>query len=298
MIVRLAGQSSDARVLSTPVVLTTDNTEAKIVAAEQRPVVTSTSIQTTGQNTQNFEYRNIGININVTPRINPSGFVMMEIEQTADEVLSETTINNTPVPIIGKRELSAQVGVQSRQSVVLGGLVRTDNSKSRNKVPVLGDIPLLGWFFRADTKRRNRTELLVMLTPYVLKTPQEALDETQRLYSNSKNAESGWHKGWSDSPLPRGQKLTAPVTEPAEGNGSAKRKTLLDTFNREDADKPAPAQGRPLSEMDKPAAESPAPATPAKLPEPPPPEPELQVEEPGRPPSSAEDIPSAPVPLR
>jgi len=185
MIVRLAGQSSDARVLSTPVVLTTDNTEAKIVAAEQRPVVTSTSIQTTGQNTQNFEYRNIGININVTPRINPSGFVMMEIEQTADEVLSETTINNTPVPIIGKRELSAQVGVQSRQSVVLGGLVRTDNSKSRNKVPVLGDIPLLGWFFRADTKRRNRTELLVLLTPYVLKTPQEALDETQRLYSNS-----------------------------------------------------------------------------------------------------------------
>ena len=164
-IIRLAGSSRDARVISTPVVLTTDNTEAKIVAAEQRPVVTSSSIQTTGQSTQNFEYRNIGININVTPRINPAGFTMMEIEQTADELLGETTINDTAVPIIGKREISAQVGVQNRQTVVLGGLVRTDNSKSRTKIPILGDIPLLGYFFRADTKSRNRTELLVLLTP-------------------------------------------------------------------------------------------------------------------------------------
>jgi general secretion pathway protein D len=128
-IVRLAGSSSDARVVATPVVMTTDNTEAKIVAAEQRPVVTANSIQTTGQQTQNFEYRTIGINITVTPRINPSGFVMMEIQQSADDVLGETTINNTTVPIISKRELSAQVGVQSRKTVVLGGLVRTDNSK-------------------------------------------------------------------------------------------------------------------------------------------------------------------------
>jgi hypothetical protein len=128
---------------------------------------------------------------------------MMEVSQNADEVLSETQINNTTVPIIGKREISAQVGVQSRQTVVLGGLVRTDNSKARTKVPVLGDIPLIGALFRADTKRRARSELMVLITPYVLKTPQEALDETQRLYSNSKTSTAKWHSGWSDSVLPR-----------------------------------------------------------------------------------------------
>ncbi len=241
-IIRLAGQSSDARVVSTPVVLTTDNTEAKIVAAEQRPVVTSTSTQTTGQQTQNFEYRNIGITITVTPRINPSGFVMMEVSQNADDVLSEVPINNTPVPIIGKREISAQIGVQSRSTIVLGGLVRTDNSKSRTKVPVLGDIPLLGALFRADTKRKNRTELLVLLTPYVLKTPDEAITETKRLYHNSRNESSPWHKGWSDSTLPKkaitvksdGTMINA---TPEEGERERpRRETLLNTFGFEETE--------------------------------------------------------------
>lgn len=232
-IIRMAAQSSDARVVSTPVILTTDNTEAKIVAAEQRPVVTSTSLQTTGQQTQNFEYRNIGITITITPRINPSGFVMMEISQNADEVLSETQINNTTVPIIGKRELSAQVGVQSRQTVVLGGLVRTDNSKARTKVPVLGDIPLLGYFFRADSNRRNRSELIVLITPYVLKTPQEALDETQRLYSNSRVSAAKWHSGWSDSVLPAKKAEAAAMDRKTyfPEPGRMKKETLLNAFS-------------------------------------------------------------------
>ena len=297
-ILRLAGSSSDARVVSTPVVLTTDNTEAKIVAAEQRPVVTSTSLQTTGQQNQNFEYRNIGINIAVTPRINPSGFVMMEIEQSADDVLGETTINNTTVPIISKRELSAQVGVQSRQTVVLGGLVRTDNSKSRSKVPFLGDIPLLGMFFRADSKKRNRTELMVLLTPYVLKTPQEALDETHRLYDNSKNSESGWHKGWSDSPLPRTPeellKQEKARQQSESGRQRMKKQTLLDTFSAEPApvepgarSKPldqAPAEPVPVVEVT-PPVEKPAPKVPPPAP----------VVDPSESPSSAAD---APVPVR
>ena len=249
-ILRLAAANNDAKVLSTPVVLTTDNTEAKIVAAEQRPVVTSTTLQTTGQNTQNFEYRNIGITITITPRINPAGFVMMEISQNADEVLSETQINNTTVPIIGKREISAQVGVQSRQTVVLGGLVRTDNSNSRTKVPVLGDIPLLGALFRSDSKKRNRSELLVLVTPYVLKTPDEALDETQRLYNNSKTADARWHTGWSDSVLPKrraeqlreGREQHFPEPQPG------RKETLMDTFSTWRQEKPitaapAPRQG-------------------------------------------------------
>ena len=307
-ILRLAGSSSDAKVISTPVVLTTDNTEAKIVAAEQRPVVTSTSLQTTGQQTQNFEYRTIGINIAVTPRINPSGFVMMEIEQSADDVLGETTINNTTVPIISKREMSAQIGVQSRQTVVLGGLVRTDNSKSRSKVPWLGDIPLFGMFFRSDSKKRNRTELMVLLTPYVLKSPQEALDETRRLYTNSRNSDSGGHRGWSDSPLFRQKPEDLLRLEKErlkqgqdEGHARMKKQTLLDTFTSGSAKAEPAAHSRTLEdipvEAGKPAPEvippvapvAPAPIVPAA------PKPAV---DPSEPPSSAADAPDAPVPVR
>ncbi len=261
MIIRLAAGSNDAKVLSTPVVLTTDNTEAKIVAAEQRPVVTSTSLQTTGQQTQNFEYRNIGITITITPRINPSGFVMMEISQNADEVLSETQINNTTVPIIGKREISAQVGVQSRQTVVLGGLVRTDNSKTRTKVPVLGDIPLLGYFFRSDSKKRNRSELLVLVTPYVLKTPKEALDETKRLYNNSRTADAAWHTGWSDSVLPRARAEELKRTRAAyfPPMSESEKDTLAKRFSTWKQEKPIaapPAKDEPSGEAAPAKAES------------------------------------------
>ncbi len=202
-IIRLAASSRDARILSTPVVLTTDNTEAKINIGEERPVVTSTSTTDTGTQTQNFEYRSIGIDLAVTPRINPQRYVVMEIAQKADNVGGFELINGNRVPIITKREINAQIAVQSRNTIVLGGLVSTDKSRTRTKVPLLGDIPLLGAFFRSDTRDEARTELLVLITPYVLMTPEEARQETVRLHSESQSSNTRWHKGWSDSELPR-----------------------------------------------------------------------------------------------
>jgi general secretion pathway protein D len=203
-VIRLAANSRDARILSTPVVLTTDNTEATISVGEQRPVVTSTSVSSVGgQLTSNYEYRDIGIELAVTPRINPQRFVVMEIKQSANNVGGFETIDGNRVPIITKREISAQIAVRSRNTIVLGGLVGTDKSKSRTKVPLLGDIPLLGAFFRSDTRSETRTELLVMITPYVLTTPDEARQETVRLHKNSLSSKTRWHEGWTDSELPQ-----------------------------------------------------------------------------------------------
>lgn len=200
-VIKLAANSRDARVLSTPVVLTTDNTEAKINIGEERPVVTSSSTTDTGTQTQNFEYRNIGIDLTVTPRINPQRYVVMEIAQKADNVGGFEVINGNNVPIITKREINAQIAVNSRNTIVLGGLVSSDKSKSRTKVPLLGDIPLLGAFFRSDTRSETRTELLVLITPYVLMTPDEARQETVRLHKNSLSSSTKWPVGWSDSEL-------------------------------------------------------------------------------------------------
>jgi general secretion pathway protein D len=203
MVLRMAASSSDAKILSTPVILTTDNTEAKIVIGEERPVVTSTSVSSAGQQTSSYQYRNIGINLTVTPRINPQRFVVMEVSQTADNVGGFETIDGNRVPVITKREMQAQIAVPSRSTIVLGGLVSTDRRNSRSKVPILGDIPIVGTLFRSDTRNNNRTELLVLLTPYVLMTPEEARQETIRLHRSTGLGEHTWYRGWSDSPLAR-----------------------------------------------------------------------------------------------
>ncbi|HRZ10859.1 MAG TPA: type II secretion system secretin GspD [Kiritimatiellia bacterium] len=200
-VIRMAAGSSDARILSTPVILTTDNTEATIVVGEERPVVTSTSTSSGGQQTSSYEYRNIGIDLTVTPRINPARFVTMEIKQSADNVGGFELIDGNRVPVITKREMAAQVAVGDRSTIVLGGLVSNDRRASRVKVPILGDIPLLGTLFRADTRNDNRTELLVLMTPYVLMDQDEAKKETARLHRATRYSQTRWQRGWSDSEL-------------------------------------------------------------------------------------------------
>lgn len=224
---------SDARILSTPVVLTTDNTEASITVGEERPVVSS-SINS-GSGTINdgysaratYEYRNIGITLKVTPNINPQGFVVMEITQTADDVGGEVTIDGNSVPIISKREISATVAVQDRSTVVLGGLVRKSTSKSATKIPLLGDIPLIGWFFSTRNNSDARSELVVLLTPYVLTSPEQAQQEAKRIYESSDSKKTLWPRGWSASPLRN--------DEPEKEDWKKKK----DKKDKADAEKPA-----------------------------------------------------------
>jgi general secretion pathway protein D len=233
-VLNLAANSRDARILSTPVILTTDNTEAKINVGEQRPIVTSTSTTDTGTQTQNFEYKNIGIQLTVTPRINPQRFVVLEIAQQADNVNGFETINGNRVPIITKREMQAQIAVRSRSSIALGGLVLTNKEKTRAKVPFLGDLPLLGMFFRSDAQGEARTELLVVITPYVLTTPEEARAETMRLHNNSFSSRTKWHKGWSDSPLSRQSKDVDATPAEVEAPLPPKTRTIFSDRDREE----------------------------------------------------------------
>ncbi|MFH0879499.1 MAG: type II secretion system secretin GspD, partial [Lentisphaerota bacterium] len=163
-VIQMVANSGDARVLSTPVILTTDNTEASINSSEQRPVVTQTSTTEGGQVRSSYEYRDIGIKLKVKPRINPARYVVLDITQTADTPGEEVKIDNNSVPRIFKRELQASVAVQSRSTIVLGGLVQTDHKNARSKVPILGDIPILGALFREDSRSHTRTELLVLIT--------------------------------------------------------------------------------------------------------------------------------------
>ena len=197
-----AKTDGDARVLSTPVVMTTDNTEAKITIADEYPVVTSSTSASSGYSARStYEYKTIGIDLTVTPHINPNNFVLMEITQSADDVGTPVSIDGNNVPVIKKREISATVGVKDRETIILGGLVRKSNSETATKIPILGDIPLLGWLFSSRSESEVRDELVILLTPYVLNTPEEATSEAQRRLEASDAKNTQWPRGWSQSPL-------------------------------------------------------------------------------------------------
>ncbi len=210
-VIRLAARDSRARILSTPIILTTDNTEARIVAGEERPIVTATTVTVGGNQTSAYEYKNIGIELTVKPRINPQRVVVMEVTQTADNVGDIVVIDGNEVPVVTKRELQASVAVENRSTIVMGGLVSHADRGGGSKVPVLGDIPLVGRLFRTDTRTKQRTELLVLLTPYVITTPQEARAETRRIHDASSADTSRWfEKGFSDSDLARQRRTEIP----------------------------------------------------------------------------------------
>ncbi len=199
-IISAAKSDSDARILSTPVVLTTDNTEAKITVADERPVITSSSASST-YSTSSYQYKTIGVELTVTPHINPQNFVLMEIVQSADDVGGNVSVDGNEVPIIQKREISATVGVKDRETIILGGLVRKSKSESATKIPLLGDIPLIGWLFSSHSNEDARNELVVLLTPYVLNTPEEAKAEAIRRFDASDSKNTEWPRGWSLSEL-------------------------------------------------------------------------------------------------
>ena len=203
--IRLAANDSNVRLLSTPVIMTTDNTEARLSVGEQRPVVTSTSSfgNSSGTLRSSYEYKDIGINLTVTPRINPQRVVVMELLQQADQVGGTVEIDNNSVPVILNREFEAQISVPDRGTIALGGLINSETRDSKTKIPFLGDIPLIGrYLFSSQSQQQVQTELIVLLTPYVLTTDAELKEETERRYLGTDMKAEDWpESGWSESKL-------------------------------------------------------------------------------------------------
>ena len=198
----MVASSGEGRVLATPVILTTDNTEASIISGQSVPVRTGDSSYSSGTYYSDYEYKDVGIELKVKPRINPSRYVTLEISQSANTLGDQTDVGNgSTMYKINKRELTASISLPSRSTIVLGGLVETDYSSSESHIPILGSIPLIGALFRTESKTRQRAELLVLITPYVLMTPEEARAETERLHRASNVAAEDWYRGWSDSSL-------------------------------------------------------------------------------------------------
>jgi len=208
-VIKAVSSDTRSKVISTPVLLTTDNTEAKLSSTEKVYVFNGRSYYNSyagsGNNNNssaNYKQQDIGMELTVTPHINENKIVMMEIKQKISEPGDQAgdTDELAGKTISRDREIEASIAVKSGQTIVLGGQVREGSKRTRTKVPLLGDIPLLGRLFNSDSRTKARTETIVFITPYVMDTPEEADGETRRR-KDSLNIKGMWKKGWSGSDL-------------------------------------------------------------------------------------------------
>lgn len=185
---------TDVKILSAPSLMVLDNRTATLQVGDQVPIVTQSSVSVTNPDApivNSVSLRDTGIILNVTPRVNDSGLVILDIDQEVSDVVA-TQSSGIDSPTIQQRRITTSVSVRDGQSVALGGLMRERLSDTKTKIPLLGDVPLLGKLFSTTTTESRRTELLVMITPRVVRSTDASLQVTDDLVRRMKAVEEAF----------------------------------------------------------------------------------------------------------
>lgn len=181
-LLRAVSTISGANVLSTPNLMTLDNEEARIIVGQNIPIVTGSYAQTGSTATvtpfQTYTRQDVGLTLRVRPQVSENGTVKLQIFQ---EVSSIQDVSSTTGIILNKRNVESNVIVEDGQIIVLGGLIGDNYTDGSSKIPLLGDLPLIGGLFRYDNKSRTRTNLMVFIRPSVLRN-----NEQNNIFSNNK----------------------------------------------------------------------------------------------------------------
>lgn len=165
-------------VLSTPQILTIDNHEAELNVGEQIPVPSSSTTGTTGVTQYSYDYKSVGVKLKITPHITSEDVITLDLYQEANELIGDitTTSSGTIVPPkIAKRDIKTKISVADSKTIVVGGLIKNSKTVTETKVPLLGDIPLLGWLFKQKSESTTKKNLLVFITPHLV-TKQAQID--------------------------------------------------------------------------------------------------------------------------
>ena len=160
---------ADVNIISTPQILTMDNKKAEISVGENVPFITSQNTTASQQDYTQYEYKDVATKLSITPHINQSDVLRLEIET---EVLRAKDTSNTPTTF--KRTATTTVILNDKSTIVIGGIIGQDASDGNYKVPLLGDIPLLGWLFRTHTTSSKKTNMFIFITPRIVRNPAQA----------------------------------------------------------------------------------------------------------------------------
>jgi general secretion pathway protein D len=183
LFLQILNSSTDANILSTPQLLAADNQRAKIIVGENRPFPTGQAQGITGGTLVTIERKDVGVTLEITPQVLENGLIRLEVKQEitaiADNVAQTIGSGSSSIPVgptTTKRAMETITIVPDQQTVVLGGLVRDNVTFNERKVPLLGDIPLLGWLFKSRSQQTDKVNLLVFLTPSIVRDQVDMVD--------------------------------------------------------------------------------------------------------------------------
>ncbi|MFP3942284.1 MAG: type II secretion system secretin GspD [Alphaproteobacteria bacterium] len=174
---------TDVKVISSPTLMVLDNKTATLQVGDEVPVVTQSAVSVNDPDSpivNSVNFRDTGVILKVTPRVNESGVVLLDIEQEVSDVV-QTTSSGIDSPTIRQRRIQTTVAVHNGESLALGGLIRESDGRNQSGVPLLSRVPVLGNLFKSKTDTRDRTELLVLITPRVVRNQGEARAVTEEL---------------------------------------------------------------------------------------------------------------------
>ncbi len=178
-VIRAFQSDTDVHILSTPQIMTTDNEEAEIVVAENIPFLTRQETSVSGLDYSNYEFKDVGVTLKITPQINQKRFVRLKIYQEVAQVVEQEEIG---LPTTLKRQTETTVIIKDTHTVVIGGLIAETLTQGTYRVPCLGNIPLLGWLFKSVGRTGDRKNLFIFVTPHIIENPVEA----KKIYEEKK----------------------------------------------------------------------------------------------------------------
>ncbi len=182
--VKMLNKYDAINVLSMPRLMCTDNLQSHLQVGQVIPQMKGSLTDTTnpGAVQNSYEYKDVGLILTVTPHVRSGNLVALEIEQRIEELM---TTQGSTTPITSKREIKTNVLVGNGETIVLGGLIKEAEKALRNRVPLLSYIPLIGNLFKSNEKQREKIDLMIFLTPYILETPQQASEITNQIVNDS-----------------------------------------------------------------------------------------------------------------
>jgi general secretion pathway protein D len=174
---------SNTNLLSTPSIMTLDNQEAEIIVGQNVPFRTGSTASSSNSNPfTTITREDVGVTLKVIPHIHDGEAIRLEVEASAESV-SNTTVDGSADLITNKRSIKTVILTGNEETVVLGGLIRDDLAETESKVPLLGDIPLLGWLFRSTSVEHVKSNLMVFLRPTIVNNSATANQLTREKYN-------------------------------------------------------------------------------------------------------------------
>ncbi|MBN1975465.1 MAG: type II secretion system secretin GspD [Sedimentisphaerales bacterium] len=191
-ILKALEKHSKVNILSTPHILTSNHQKATIIVADNVPYIKQSRVTETDVDSptaiQTYDFKDVGIELGVIPHVSQGGFVRLDIDASFSKLIEGTTGLSSSTPTTAQRKVNTNVSIVSGTTVVIGGLMRDDNEIVEKKVPLLGDLPLIGGLFRVSKNSNLKTNLLLFITPHVLANQEDLVEITKSKQQESQES--------------------------------------------------------------------------------------------------------------